>query len=238
MNEWSEEAMELKKNSSEAEKELIETIEFMHSCDIKEEIPDEMPKTTSEDWFSPGGFGDSAKEWHLREKYIEMGMFGFVSWRWVNPLAEWIGNRKCLEVMAGRGWLSYALQQKGIDVKATDNFSWHQGHLKKWKETVTDVENIDAVEAVETYGADIDFLLISWAYMDDTAYRVIEKLHEVNPDAKIIYIGEGYGGCTANNSFFDHIEEITHVKGFNKASEKFQSWWGIHDRLQLGQYRP
>ena len=29
-----------------------------------------------------------------REKWIAQGMFAFVCWEWVEPLAKWIGNRR------------------------------------------------------------------------------------------------------------------------------------------------
>jgi hypothetical protein len=191
-------------------------------------IPDEMPKF--KDRFSLDNLT-------ARSKYIEEGMFAFVSWKWVNPLAEWIGERKCLEVMAGRGILSFALRQKGIDIIVTDDFSWANTleHCKSWINTVTDVENMDAIKAVEQYGSEINVLIMSWAYMDDTAYRVIKRLYEVNPFAQVIYIGEGRGGCTADDSFFEHFEIIEDEK-FVDVEDNFERWFGLHDRPILGRY--
>jgi hypothetical protein len=193
-------------------------------------IPDEMPKF--KDRFA-------LENYATRSKYIEEGMFAFVSWKWINPFAEWIGERKCLEVMAGRGILSLALRQKGIDIITTDNFSWAKetkvDTFKLWNDVLTDVEDIDAIDAVEKYGKNIDILIMSWAYMDDTAYRVIKKLYEVNPAALVVCIGEGMGGCTADDSFFEHFEEFEDEK-FEEVENNFERWSGLHDRPTLGRY--
>ena len=60
----------------------------------------------------------------LRGQFIKNIGFTLISNDWIKPLSQWIGNRKCLEVMAGTGSLSFALQQQGINIIATDNFSW------------------------------------------------------------------------------------------------------------------
>lgn len=195
------------------------------------EIPNEIPKFTNR--FDPASYT-------ARDKYIEEGMFGFVSWKWVNPFVEWVNNRKCLEVMAGRGILSRALRQKGVDIVATDDFSWannENGKFRKWNDTVTEVENMDAIESVETYGRDIDILIMSWPYMDDTAYKVIKKFNEVNPEGLIVYIGESWGGCTADDEFFEHFQEIEDDEKFNLVNESFERWNGLHDYPCLGKFK-
>lgn len=101
---------------------------------------------------------------------------------------------------------------------------------------MTNVEELDAVESVKMYGKEIDILIMAWPFMDDTAYRVIKELHEINPSALVIYCGEGSSGCTADDSFFDSFEEIEDEPFYNKVAANYQSWWGMHDRLLLGRY--
>jgi len=71
---------------------------------------------------------------------------------------------------------------------------------------------------------------------DDTAYRVIKELNKVNPDAKIVYIGEGKYGCTADENFFDHFEMIYDDEKFTVVVEEFEQWNGIHDYPRLGKF--
>lgn len=62
---------------------------------------------------------------HGRMPLIKYSSFILISKDWIKPFAEWIGQRKCLEIMAGHGMLSKALRDEGVNVIAvTDDFSW------------------------------------------------------------------------------------------------------------------
>jgi len=135
--------------------------------------------------------------------------------------------------MAGTGSLSFALQQQGINIRATDNFSWDKHN--NWNEDEnywTGIEYVDAIEAVKKYGENIDVIIMSWPYMDDIAVKVLHTMRDVNPNCIMIYIGEEDGGCTANDEFFETIEEIEDQE-FKNAVSNFKRWWGIYDCPQL-----
>ena len=173
----------------------------------------------------------------IRDAFIETQGFALVTNKWIKPLAEMIGDGKCLEVMAGKGTLSYALQQQGVNVKATDNYSWKRFDFTK---LFTDVENIDAVEAVKTYGKDIDYLIMSWPYIGQVCYNVVKELYDINPKAKVIYIGEPYGGCTACDKFFDFFYDLYKSEyGYEIDNDmiiledEYKHWYGIHDYIYL-----
>lgn len=197
------------------------------------EILDNMPKFTSNNPYEMDSLKYMSLEFRLKEAYNDLGMYAFVSWDWIDPLVNWIGTNRCLEVMAGRGWLSYALRKRGVSVKATDNFSWSEN--KGWLPPLTEVEDLDAVKSVQRYGKEIDILFIGWPYMSNDAYKVIKNLHRVNPNAIVVYIGEGPGGCTADDEFFDHFETIEDNE-FNIVQANYQSWWGIRDYPWLGRF--
>lgn len=65
-----------------------------------------------------------------RLECINYGMWTIVDKNWTKILADWIEGRKCLEIMAGAGWLSYALSGFGTKCTATDDFSWDEKHDK------------------------------------------------------------------------------------------------------------
>lgn len=73
---------------------------------------------------------------------------------------------------------------------------------------------------------------MSWCYMDDTGYKCLKKMREVNPNCKMLYIGEWQGGCTGNDEFFESLVEICD-ESFEKIAAKLPQWSGIHDRLYL-----
>jgi len=169
----------------------------------------------------------------LRGQFIKNIGFSLISNDWIKPLSKWIGNRKCLEVMAGTGSLSFALQKQGINIVATDDYSWNgQSNWNNHKNYWLEIECIDAIEAVKKHGKDIDVIIMSWPYMDDTAYRILHTMREVNQNCIMIFIGEGMGGCTADDEFFQSIEEIEDEE-FEQAVSNFKQWWGLHDYPQL-----
>lgn len=167
-----------------------------------------------------------------REDFIPISAFPLICNEWVNPLAEYIGDKKCIEVMAGTGMLSKALQNFGVSITATDSFMWEHTHwFPKDSELWTDIEKIDCCEAIRKY-ATVDFVVCSWPYMDDNCYECLMTMREVNPSCKMIYIGELDGGCTASNKFFEAADWVEDEE-FDHSVYKFMSWRGIHDRICL-----
>lgn len=169
-----------------------------------------------------------------RDMWNNIGMYAFVSKEWVKPLSEWIGKRRVLEVMAGVGWLARALREYGTSIIATDDYSWY--NKENWP-SITKVLKMDAVEAIVKYAKKVDIIIMSWPYMNDTAYKVIKAMNKENPQAIMIYIGEGGGGCTADYMFFEHYDEIEDPD-FDEINQKYRAWEGIHDYLSHGRYKP
>lgn len=165
-----------------------------------------------------------------RDVYI--GAFGFPLFaeNWVKPLARWIGDRPVLEIMAGSGYFSYALQKYGCKVKATDNYSWKE-NFSLMNEYIQ-VENIDCLDAIRKYGKDVKFILCSWPYMDNKANECLKLMRKVNPKCRMIYVGEELSGCTANDAFFSNLEEC-YIKGFDDAVSNYRRWQSIHDDIKL-----
>lgn len=166
---------------------------------------------------------------HINWRDLYCREFGFtlLSEDWIKPLATWIGDRPCLEIMAGTGYLTKFLSDYGVKIKATDNYSWNN-----YFRNFNNVEKLDAIQAIEKYGKDVKFIICSWPYMDDTAYRCLLKMREVNPSCRMIYIGEWEMGCTADEKFFEAVEECQ-VQGFYDAVKNYSKWYGLHDAVYL-----
>lgn len=167
-----------------------------------------------------------------REDIIQEQGYAIITEEWINPLVDWIGNRKVLEVMSGCGSLAKALQDRGVDIVATDDFSWDG--LCSWN-TINnywvEIENIDCLDALEKY-KDREILIMSWPYMDDTCLKVLKKMRQVNPSMLMIYIGEPKGGATACDEFFEEITVIED-KEFNKIIDVYPQWRYIYDKPYL-----
>ncbi len=147
---------------------------------------------------------DMYKVTDVRREMTSAGMWAAIDMTWTKRLADWIGDRVVLEVMAGRGWLAKALTLHGLTVFATDDHSWDAKHSRA--AIGFPIIEIDAVEAVERFEADV--LIISWP-----PYGCDKILHVMNTwgtERPVVYIGE-FGGCNAPeefSTFFDLIDDL------------------------------
>jgi uncharacterized UPF0146 family protein len=149
-------------------------------------------------------------------------MWAIVDASWTRELAEWMDGRRCLEVMAGAGWISKALRSHGVDIVATDLDA-----AGKWGKrcTVDEVMPIDALAAVKNY-SDAEILLVSWPpYKNQIIERVVKEWGMERP---IVYIGEPLGGCTATEIFCRNLRVFKRIK--------IPCWPGLQDEVAIGRY--
>lgn len=184
----------------------------------------EIPETYPPEVAMPSPFLD-----YYRSAYIQLMGYSLVCRGWVRPLARFIGSRRVLEIMSGTGALAKALQDEGTDIIATDDFSWKATFAGQW----TRVEKRSALSAIRKYGRSADFILMSWPYLDAMALKALEKMRIVNPDCRLIYIGEPKGGCNANDAFFESAvldEANTELEPVRSA---YPCWHSFSDTVYL-----
>lgn len=168
----------------------------------------------------------------FRDEFIRLCGYCFLSYNWIRPLAAWIGDRRCLEIMCGSGALSFALQSCGTSIIATDDHSWAKNYPDWFQTPWPEIEKLNCLQAIEKYGRQTDLLLCSWPYRDDACYQALLKMREVNPSMKMIYIGEPAGQATASDRFFDAMEEVND-DSFYQAVAGFLPAYTIHDAPML-----
>jgi len=195
-----------------------EFFDYLNRGEIPPTSPDILAPTY-DPWFEKAGDAMRA-----RDIAIKHGMWAVVCRSWTDQLAEWIGNRQVLEVMAGRGWLAKALAEAGVDILATDDFSWKNGG----GEPVYPVKKMDAIEAAGTI--DRDILLMSWPpYNEDVAAKTLWAWNYGRP---VIYIGEPEGGCNANDRFYRMFQPFRSKANWFELD--IPQWYGLHDYLTVG----
>lgn len=180
-----------------------------------------------------------------RYRYIFIKIMGFanITKEFIRSLKEKvIGNGKCLEIMCGTGVFSKALQEEGVEVIATDNYCIDYGFETRH----LDVEEIDCLDAIRKYGKDVDYVICSWIpYNSPIGYEALKLMNEVNPDCKMISINEPYGGCCADDNFFNHVEELMSFSNDNnnffnwdtgEDTVYYRTWEGIHDYVSVIKY--
>ncbi len=200
-----------------------ENVEF-----IKNTITGNIPKYNDIPNFKLD-FKTFEDDYFIREIYTHFCSWCIVDDEWISEIAKICKNKKCIEIMAGNGLISHALQIHGIDIRPYDNFSWES--LTKY----TTVYEMDAIECAEKL--DYDYIICSWPPYESTDIcMVLKKMYYKNPKSKLIYIGEYQGGCTACDKFFDMVDIIDRgheSKIINKANEYFKRFYGINDYIIL-----
>lgn len=124
------------------------------------EIPESYPAADYDPIFG-GEQSLDAGSLLIRDEVIRLCGYCWLSYNWIRPLAKWIGSRHCLEIMCGSGALSYALRTCGVQVIATDNFSWRENSGCWYERPWTDIQQMDCLEAIRTYGSQTDLVICS-----------------------------------------------------------------------------
>ncbi len=116
------------------------------------------------------------------------GIYCFYSKPLVDALALMIGPSHCLEIAAGDGTLTRFLALKGVNITATDDYSW--SHQVKYPEWVT---KMDALDALRTYSPET--VICSWPPAGNTFERQIFRSKNV---ALYIAIGSRHHFAAGN----------------------------------------
>jgi hypothetical protein len=132
-----------------------------------------------------------------------------------------------LDPMAGTGYWSYLLGQLGADVVASDIAppDTAANHYHKAGITHVRVAQRDAVRAV-TYRCAAWTLLLAWPPYDSPLGTDIIRAYQGD---RIVYIGEGEGGCCGDDAMFDLLAD-----GWVQVAEhRPVQFGGIHDYVAV-----
>lgn len=146
---------------------------------------------------------------------------GDVTW-----MAEQLDGRAVVEIGAGSGYWAWQLEQAGVDVAAYDPHPPAEDNPYCKGGSYTTVLRDDA-SAVKHH-QDRALLMVWPPYGGEHARHALS----VYEGDLFFYAGEGWGGCTADDGFYELLEAE-----WDKVSvaPRHVTWWGIH--CQLAAYR-
>lgn len=171
---------------------------------------------------------------HLRDALIEyFSMYGFVSSDFVRDLSAYTDGQPVLELMAGHGYISAGLKAIAPAQKiiATDNEDWRTQPDPTSAKPVTDVENMDAIAALDMYGENVSTVIMSWAPdTTDADWQVLQYIrdNQYRFDFDFIVIGEKDGAT--DSDVFWHEAELEEVPALNAHHQSFDL---IDERVYL-----
>lgn len=142
---------------------------------------------------------------------------GDVAW-----LTEVLDGSAVVEIGAGSGYWAWQLEQAGVDVAAYDPNppADDNGFCKAGPYTTVLPDDASAVKHHQDRA-----LLMVWPPYEGEHARHALSLYEGD---LLVYAGEGWGGCTADDGFYELLEaEWDEVS----VAPQHVTWWGIHCRL-------
>lgn len=151
-------------------------------------------------------------------------------------VAQWLGE-KAIEIGAGTGYWAWQLTQRGVDIIAVDSAPPDRvdnGYVASRDEVSGKViPRIKATyhEIVEgTYellpSAPSRTLFLCWPpCADDMAYQCLLSFR----GSRLVYIGEGNGGCNGDAAFFEELEKSWR----EVAAHRIVQWYGINDYITV-----
>ena len=147
----------------------------------------------------------------MRDKFVAQYSWAIPTEKIIKEMADFINGNIALEIGTGTGLFAYLLRNQGVQIIPTDI---------KSNGTFLKVIQCDAVDAVNKFDANV--LITIWPpYLSSMAYNSLKSFH----GNKIIYVGESWHGCCANDDFHALLEkEWTLIK-----KSHIPSWPCIND---------
>lgn len=187
----------------------------------------------------------SLEGYRRRIEFLKNFGYAIPSKESIEHLNNFVGTDAVLEVGAGRGLWAKLMQDIGMDVTATDQFSgripsdelsenlvhednpyWKPEADEKFdRSNFTDVIQIEGIEAIGKF-LDKNVLLMIWPPYDEPMATDMVKAFIGN---KLILIGEGHGGCTGANCLWELLEQEWNFV----EKVDIPQWAGMHDRIML-----
>lgn len=165
----------------------------------------------------------SANDYYIREILTR-------KYSWAIPNEEALSavaaGGPVVEVGAGTGYWAALLKARGVDVLAYDKHPveggtnhYHPSSRESWTKILNGDETVAGKHPDRT-------LFLSWPVYDEpVAYNAL-MAYKGN---RVVYIGEGWGGCTADNKFHTLLDRDWKLE----TEVNIPQWDGIHDWLRV-----
>lgn len=161
---------------------------------------------------------------HLRDALIEyFSMYAYVSNAFIQDLSAYTNGLPVLEIMAGHGYISAGLRAvaPAQTIIATDNEDWRTQPDPTTAKPVTDVENLDAIAALDSYGENVATVIMSWAPdTTDADWQVLQYIRDnrYRFDFDLLVIGEK-DGATDSDVFWQEatLHEVAELNAHHTS---------------------
>lgn len=160
--------------------------------------------------------------WNFRSQWVYKNCWFLLTAEVCDTLAQFLQGRHVLEVFAGSGYLGHHL-------RTTGKLASYRGYdLRRYRFKGTARKNAFMAPIKKA-----DVILMTWPEYDtNDAYRIVRKMV---PGQILIYQGEGYGGCTGDDTFHEYLHD--HFTYLNEISDRLDEghlrFNGINDQWHV-----
>lgn len=163
-------------------------------------------------------------DYRKRQQFVKKYSWAIPSNKIINLIINFIKTYKCKSIISigsGMGLWEHLINLKAksekilLEIIAIDN--------KKYNKLYYHIQEMDAKHAIQKYKNN-NILFLCWPnYNCPVAYDSLSKF----AGNYCIYIGEGPGGCTGDDTFHQELE-----KNWNLCNVEIMiQWIGIHDQI-------
>lgn len=191
-----------------------EFVEYLKQKGLTEELIEEVFNDRHQLQFYKRNFFTNNYSWSIPSKTA------------INEIINFVGNDAILEIASGHGVWAKLLQEANVNIKPTDYISSpKRKNYTLNKAYDIDIEDLSANDAIQKY-KNFNVLMMSWPpYNEPMAHQALQNFN----GNKLIFIGEGKGGCTGDDNFFKELNQ-----NWNLIKEvDIPQWPRIHDYLYL-----
>lgn len=165
-------------------------------------------------------------EFKRRDAFVKRFSWAVPSQAAIDAIHSFVDSAQVVEINAGRGLWTHLLEQAGVNIIATD--------VTPPKLTFAAVRPLEATAAVQKYLEPGGVLMTCWPdYLASYAADALKWALENNRCTKVVYIGEGNGGCTGDDELHNIFETQFELSHYIRIPQ----WYGIRDDLYLYQKR-
>lgn len=173
---------------------------------VPESFAEPFPLMSLQDWkqFQDHTFEDFFNELvhdaKQRDAYVRNNAWFILTTENADYLANFLKDKKTLEVGAGTGYMAAHLRKRGVkDYRAVD--MWSSGY---WTHDIANYGS-ECGDALEVDFDPYDVVVMTWPPMgSDFAHQVVKKMRV---GQILIHEGEGIWGCTGSDAFYYYLDD-------------------------------
>jgi len=164
----------------------------------------------------------------IRNKYTDYAWIALHSENF-KILAEILKDEEVLEINAGTGIIGFYLNNKyntNIHITTLKDDPWYERVMSDLG--IDDLENLDAISAINKYPDKKTILSIWPPYADNFMVDVLRDLK----DRRLVLVSEGDGGCVSSGEFWDELYNNSD-KYIIKENHNWVQYNGLNDFVMI-----